>query len=175
MKKKTKCYISLILEVLILLVQIFFDCIYTYKNGFRKDYSGFMNEVNRFIDFEKFPNYKKKFEKVFGDDWNEFFSFNPIIRVFISSVIFLSLGLSFFGGVIINFFSVCKNRTINVSLLLFLFCSIDILGLIAYSIFGEKTDLDLSEEDLKKFKSILELINKNLNEVKRTVSDIRFY
>jgi len=42
-----------------------------------------------------------------------------------------------------------------------------------YSIFGEETILDLSEDDLKKFEPKKKLIEDNLNEVKSTVLALR--
>jgi len=122
MKQKTKCYISLILEILILLPQIFCLFMYSYKDLNRKDYIEFMKEINNFIDSNKLdPNYMKKFEKVFGSEWKYYIKFNLPIMGWFMAFCNYCVGGALISGIIINFFSVCKNRVEICSLFLFLF------------------------------------------------------
>ena len=176
MKQKTKCYISLILEILILLSQIFFLFMYSYKDLNRKDYIEFMREINYFIYSRKLdPNYMKKFEKVFGDNWdhNKLIKFNMPIMGWFTAFFNFCVGGTLISGVMVNFFSVCENKVEIASFVLFSISSIVIFIELIYSIFGEKTNLDLSEDDLKKFEPIKKLIEENLNDVKKTVLALR--
>ena len=175
MKPKTKCYISLILEVLILLAQIFFLYIYSYKDLNRKEYIKFMKEIKSFIDINKLdPNYMEKFEKVFGDLWRQFIKINSktLIGLLVAHINFL-VGTFLIVGVIINSCSICRNRIEKVSLVFFSISSIIAFIELVYSIFGEKTSLDLSEDDLKKFEPIKKLIEDNLNDIKKEVLTLR--
>ena len=175
MKPKTKCYISLILSVLILLPQIFCLYMYSYKELNRKNYKEFMKEIKSFIDINKLdPNYMKKFEKVFGDGWRQFIDLNAKFFIDLLLVpINFCVGIILIVGVIINSCSIGRNRIEIASLVFFSISSIVIFIELIYSIFGEKTSLDLSEDDLKKFEPKKKLIEDNLNEVKSIVLTLR--
>ena len=176
MEKKKKSYIPLILELLILLVQIFFLYKYIYKYATRNDYQKFMREINSFIQYKKLdPNYMKKFEEVFGKDWNMLISNYSAQSFYLVTPINIQVGICLILGVIIDFLSVCKNNSKIVPLFLFSCSSIVILIELAISIFGEKTKLDLSEDELKNFDYNLNLIQENLDDLKRTVFTLRIY
>jgi len=181
MKQKTKCYFSIFSEVLILLLQIFCLFMYTQIYGNRKNYTKFMKEIKSFIDINKLdPNYMKKFEKVFGDEWKEFIQIGSNFVKFMYMTFFNFLvGIILIVGVIVNSCSICDKRSRNRigigPLVLFSISSIVTSIELIYSIFGEKTSLDLSEDDLKKFEPKKKLIEDNLNEVKSTVLSLRIY
>ena len=166
---KTKKIILLILLIIVSIIQLYSIGDYCRNSSTRYEYKDFMQNISSYIDKNDLDqNYLGELQKVFGV-YDENSGLGNGMGIIITLIVECFVGLLSIVGIILNCISLFLNKKIYAQIFLFIYNIIVGCFELYIAIFEEKTEINLTDSQLKEFKEMRKVIEENLDSVKTRV------